>query len=150
VDASGQNRFSPRDIAGFDRLGGTDLTDQQNFFVYYSGTMVHPGGTFRLRESDDVVADGIWSFLGAAQVGSTLANDLFLEVHSRPWPDSTVNEPFRTMAPGKVPFEVVIARCASTIKTVTLQGQIDYGGWKTLDQLPMEPSLDPKLLTQPL
>ena len=134
----------------FDKLGGTDLTDQQNFFVYYTGSIVHPGGTFNLREFDDVVADGVWSFLGPQQVGSNLAADLFLEVHSRPWADTTYDVGTRTMAKGSVPFEVVVARCASTIKTVTLQGKVDAGPWKNIDQFPMTPVLDPRLLTQPL
>lgn len=149
-DTSGQNRFSPRDLAGFEKLGGTELTDQQNFFVYYTGSIVHPGGTFNLREYDDVVADGVWVFLGPTQVGSSLAADLFLEVHSRPWWDTTYDVGTRTMAKGSVPFEVIVARCASTIKTVTLQGKVDAGPWKNIDQFPMTPVLDPKLLTPAL
>ena len=148
-DTSGQNRFSPRDLAGFDRNGGTELTDQQNFFVYYTGSLVHPGGTFSMRELDDAVADGIWSFLGP-QVGSNLAADFFLEVHSRPWWDTTYDVGTRTMAKANVPVEVVVARCASTIKTVTVQGRLDAGPWKNIDQFPTVPVLDPRLLTQPL
>ena len=150
TDPTGQNHFSVGDIAGFDRLGGTELTDQQNFFVYYAGNLVHPGGTFRMRETDDVVADGLWSFLGPQQVGSNLANDFFLEVTSRPWADGTVNAPARAMAAGTVPFEVIVARCATTIKTVSVQGQLDSGPWKGLRDFPIEPVLDARLLTQPL
>lgn len=149
-DASGENRFSVRDIPGFDRLGGTEMTDQQNFFVYYTGMLNHPGGTFRMREADDVVADGVWSFLGPQKVGSNLANDFFLEVTSRPWADGTADEPAIALNQGKVPVEVVIARCASTIKPVTMQGAIGAGPWQGLDTFSTSPTLDPKLLTPPL
>lgn len=81
------------------------------------------------------------------RVGSNLANDFFLEVTSRPWPDGTSDEPARVMAKGKVPVEVVIARCASTIKPVTVQGQFNSGSF---DSLPTTATLDPKLLTPPL
>jgi hypothetical protein len=144
-DASGQNRFAVTDVHGFDRFGGTELSDQQNFFVYYTGTFVHPGGTFRMRELDDTVTDGAWAFLGP-QVGSTQKQDLFLEVHSRLWADATYDVASRTMPAGKVPIELVVARCTSTVKTVTLEGQVDSGAWMTLDQFPLEPKLDATLL----
>ena len=125
------------------------MTDQQNFFVYYTGTLAHPGGTFRMREFDDVVTDGVWAFLGP-QVGSTLKQDLFLEVHSRIWPDATYDVVSRSMPSSKVPIELVIARCGSTIKTVTLQGQVDSGPWMSLDMFPLEPKLDATLLSPAL
>lgn len=146
-DASGANQFSVRDVPGFDRLGGTEMTDQQNFFVHYSGVLAHPGGTFRMREADDVVADGLWSFVGSAQVGSNLSSNFFLEVTGRPWADGTVDEPARLIPASKVPFEVVIARCASTIKAITLQAKRDDGPWEGVEYLPTSPILDPALLT---
>jgi MYXO-CTERM domain-containing protein len=149
-DASGSNRFAVSDLTDFDRLGGTELTDQQNFFVHYSGMLDHPGGTFRMREADDVVADGMWSFLGSEQVGSNLVGDAFLEVQSRPWPDATVDAPSRLMPKGKIPFEVIVARCASTIKTVTIQGQWDTGPWEDFRYISTTPTFDPKLLTSPM
>jgi hypothetical protein len=148
-DASGQNRFAVSDVPGFDRLGGTDLSDQLNFFIYYTGALAHPGGTFHMRELDDVVADGVWAFLGP-QVGSTSKQDLFLEVHGRLWSDATYDVASRSMPSGKVPVEVVIGRCASTIKTVTLQGKVDSGDWWSLDMFPLEPKLDATLLAPAL
>lgn len=104
-----------------------------------------------MREFDDVVADGIWSFLGPQQVGSNLAKDFFLEVTSRPWADGTVDEPSRAMAAGKVAVEAVIARCTSAVKTVTtVQAQIGTGPWRGFDSLSTSPMLDPKLLTPAL
>jgi hypothetical protein len=144
-DASGQNRFAVTDIHGFDRFGGTNLSDQQNFFVYYTGAIAHPGGTFRMRELDDAVTDGAWAFLGP-QVGSTQKQDLFLEVTSRVWADATYDVASRAMPAGKVPIEIVIARCTSTVKAVTIEGQIDSGAWMSLDQFPLEPKLDATLL----
>lgn len=149
VDKSGQNRFAVSDIPGFDRYGGTNLSEKQNFIVHYSGTLAHPGGTFRMRELDDVVTDGVWAFLGP-QVGSTLESDLFLEVHSRPWTDATYDVGSRAMPAGKVAVELVIARCLSTVKAITFQGQVDSGSWMNLDAFPMEPKLDATLLAPAL
>ncbi len=148
-DDSGANRFSVRDIPGFDRDGGSDLTDQQNFFVHYKADLVHPGGTFAMREMDDGVEDAVWAFVGPTST-SNLPNDLFLEVHDRPYADWTVDEPVKTFAAGKVPLEIFVARCGETIKTVTVQGRIGNGPWTTFDYVPTVPVLDPKQMQPPL
>jgi len=148
-DPSGENRFTVGNIPGFDRNGGTLLTDQQNFYVHYRGTMSHPGGAFAMREANDVVAGGAWAFLGAAQVGSTLQSDIFLEVMDRPWPDLTYDAPSRVIGAGTVAFEVIIARCATTIEKVTMQGRVGGGAWRNMNEIPTTPVLDEKLLTQP-
>jgi hypothetical protein len=64
TDPSKNNQFSINDVDGFDRLGGTELSDTFNFFVTYTGTVDHPGGDLAMREGNDSVEDAVWVFLG--------------------------------------------------------------------------------------
>src|SRR5690606_6594648 len=92
TDPSNNNQFSVNDVDGFDRLGGTELSDTFNFFVTYSGALSHPGGPLSRRELDDSVEDAVWTFLGD-DAGAGGEADLFLEVHGFAWPDATSDEP---------------------------------------------------------
>lgn len=118
--------FAVTDIAGFDRLGGTLISDQANFVVRYSGTVAHPGGTFRMRETDDAVDGGLFVFLND-DVGSTSSSDLFLEVQFFGFiPDATPDAPSITLPAGPVPFEAILWRCTGSSDEAT-DLQIDIG-----------------------
>jgi hypothetical protein len=144
LDLSGQNRFSVPDVDGFRRAGGTELSDSANFFVHYSGMIVHPGGAFAMRERDDVVEDGVWSFIGP-QVGSILTTDLFLEVHGFPYPDKTVDAPSRIIPAGKVPIEVIVARCAKQIAPIHVEFSFGGGSFALLAGARNEPIINDTL-----
>jgi hypothetical protein len=118
--------FAVTDIAGFDRLGGTRISDQANFVVRYTGAVVHPGGAFRMREADDAVDGGISVFLND-DVGGTSTDDLFLEVQFFGFiPDATPDAPSITLPAGPVPFEAIVWRCTGSSDEST-DLQIDIG-----------------------
>ncbi len=118
--------FAVTDIAGFDRLGGTRISDQANFVVRYTGAVTHPGGTFRMREADDAVDGGLFVFLNG-DVGSTSSSDLFLEVQFFGFiPDATPDEPSISLPAGSVPFEAIVWRCTGSSDEAT-DLQIDIG-----------------------
>lgn len=144
VDASGQNRFSVTDLDGMLSNGGTEMTDTFNFFVQYTGTITHPGGQFRMRERDDVVEDGLWAFLGQ-NVGSLNVNNLFLEVHSFATPDKTPDEPSINLAAGKIPVEIIVARCAQQIKPVHIEVAFGAGAYQLVGNAPSTPAIDDTL-----
>lgn len=143
-DPTGSNQFAITDVDGFERLGGTDLSDQFNFFVRYTGTIKHPGGALSLREQDDTVEDGVWAFVGD-KVGSSITADLFLEVHGFVWPDKTADEPSLVFPAGDVPIEVIVARCAKPISDVDVQIQLGTSGWKLLGSAQTKPELSTTL-----
>jgi MYXO-CTERM domain-containing protein len=121
---SASTAFGVTDVAGFDQLGGTLVTDQSNFVVRYTGTVAAPSGTIRMREADDVVDGGLFVFAGA-NVGSTSISDLFLEAQFFTFiPDATDDEVSGTFAPGDVDFEAILWRCAGGDATDL---QIDVG-----------------------
>jgi len=121
--------FAVTDIAGFDRLGGTRISDQANFVVRYTGAVTHPGGALRMREADDAVDGGLFVFLND-DVGSTSSSDLFLEVQFFGFiPDATPDEPAITLGAGPVPFEAILWRCTGSSDEST-DLQIDMGGYR--------------------
>ncbi len=142
-EPQGSNSFSVTNVDGFQLNGGTDLSDQFNFFVWYQGTIKHPGGPLKIREADDSVEDGVWAFVGD-KVGSANTNDLFLEVHGFPWADKTSDEPSRAISAGDVPIEVFVVRCAKPIEPVDVQVDLG-GGWKLLGDAQTKPKLGPTL-----
>jgi hypothetical protein len=122
---SASTAFAVTDVAGFDRLGGTAVTDQSNFVVRYTGTVSTSSGTIRMRERDDDVDGGLFVFTGA-DVGSTSDSDLFLEVQFFSFiPDATSDEVTGSFAPGAVDFEAILWRCAGGEATDL---EIDVGG----------------------
>lgn len=124
TDPSQNNQFSVNDVEGFERLGGTELSDTFNFFVTYSGTLQHAGGPLALREADDSVEDAVWVFMdGQAGVGGE--SDLFLEVQGFAWPDATPDAPSADVAAGEVPIEAIVVRCTEAIKDVDVQIRAD-------------------------
>ena len=136
----GNNEFSVSDVPGFDRDGGTDLTDRFNFIVTYRAIVQHPGGTLAFRETDDAVEDGLWVFLGdAAGVGGE--EDYFFEVHGFYWWDGTEGEPSIDLPPGPIAVEVMIARCTEPIETVSLEFSTAGGPWLPASQLEAMPIL---------
>lgn len=143
-DGTGQNRFAVTDVDGFDRLGGTELSAQSNFFVTYAGKLKHPGGLLQMRERDDSVTDGLWVFLDK-NVGSTRPQDLFLEVFGFYTPEHTPDVPQLTMTPYDIPIEVILVRCASQIRDVSLEVSLGGSGWRLLADAPTAPSIDEKL-----
>jgi hypothetical protein len=144
-DGSGQNRFAVTDVNGFERLGGTALSAQSNFFVRYVGTIQHPGGRLQMRERDDSVSDGAWVFLDG-RVGSRRPEDLFLEVFGFYAWEHTSNEPALTSNAGDIPVEIIVVRCASAIRNVALEINMGGGGWRLVGEAPTSPSIDPTLL----
>jgi hypothetical protein len=131
------------DVAGFDQLGGTELSDQFNFIVRYVGTITHGGGSIQMRELDDDVRDAVWSWLGPG-VGSSLLTDVFLEVHGHAPADYTADVESGFFAAGPVPIEVMVLRCSQSIQTIDVQ--IDAGsGWQLVGNAPSLPQIDAQL-----
>lgn len=117
--------FAVTDVAGFDTLGGTSLSDQANFVVRYSGAIDHDGGAIDMREDDDAVDGGLFVFLDDA-VGSTSASSLFLEVqYFSLIPDATDDEVSISLPAGEVPFEAILWRCTGSDEATDLE--IDVG-----------------------
>jgi hypothetical protein len=144
TDPSQNNQFSVNDVDGFDRLGGTDLSDSLNFFVTYTGTITHPGGELAMRELDDSVEDAVWSFLGdKAGVGGEA--DLFLEVQGFIWPDASSDEPSANFPAGDVPIEIIVVRCTEAIKDVDVEIALGGGPWSLVGDAPSTPVITPQL-----
>ena len=141
TDPTMNNQFSVTDLDGFDRFGGTELSDTFNFVVTYEGTLAHPGGAFAMREADDSVEDALWVFLND-KVGSDNQADLFLEVHGFVWPDSTPDEPSVDLAAGDVPFQVILVRCTEPILDVDPEIRVGGGSWQAADQATYAPRID--------
>jgi hypothetical protein len=144
TDPTGSNKFAVVDIDGFDRLGGTDMSDQFNFVVTYTGKVKHPGGLLKMKELNDVVEDGVWVFLGG-KVGSSLKSDLFLEVHGFAWADSTPDEPSQSFAAGDLPIEIIVARCAKAISNVDVMISLNGGPFTLVGNAPTLPEINDKL-----
>lgn len=141
ADPGGMNRFAITDVPGFDRLGGTMLSDQFNFIVRYTGTVSHPGGALAMRESDDSVEDAVWVFLDG-EVGASSTADLFLEVHGYATSDATGDEPSRTVAAGDVPIEIMLIRCSMQIREMRVQMRVAGGAWQNMADIPTLPIVD--------
>jgi hypothetical protein len=138
----GDNDFAVASVPGFDRDGGTDLTDKYNFLVTYRGTIDHPGGFLAFREANDSVVDGLWVFLDS-DVGTGGEDEMFLAVHGFAWPDGTDDEPFIDLAPGQYEVEIIVARCTEAIdEPTTVQFSVANGAWTAAPQLPTTPWLD--------
>ncbi|RMG98969.1 MAG: hypothetical protein D6705_04460 [Deltaproteobacteria bacterium] len=144
TDPTMNNQFSVTDLDGFDRYGGTDLSDTFNFVVTYLGTLDHPGGTLSMREADDAVEDALWVFLGDA-VGSDNPADLFLEVHGFIWPDATPDEPTTTLPAGGVAVQAIAIRCTEPIQDVDPEVWFEGTGWLPFDAATWTPALDESL-----
>ena len=144
TDPSNNNQFSINDIDGFDRLGGTELSDTFNFFVTYTGTITHPGGTLSMRENDDSVEDAVWAFLGD-KAGNGGENDLFFEVQGFAWPDASSDEPDADFGPGDLPIEAIVVRCTESIKDVDVEIQLPNSQWALVGDIASMPPIDPKL-----
>ncbi len=144
TDPSQNNQFSINEIDGFDRLGGTELSDTFNFFVTYTGTLKHPGGELAMREGDDSVEDAVWVFLGD-QAGKGGEDQLFLEVQGFAWPDATSDEPAANFPAGDLPIEAIVVRCTEAIKDVDVQVLLPNSQWQLLGAAPSTPPIDPML-----
>lgn len=130
--------FGIGDVPGFDQYGGTDANVPYNFIVTYSGILNHPGGTLRIRESDDEVADGVWVFLGD-DVGTGGEDEYFLEVNGFWWWDGTTGEPETTLPAGPVEIEVMIARCTEPLDDVSFDISFDGGPWQPIENADIRP-----------
>ena len=147
-DASGNNDFALRDVPGFERDGGTLLSDQYNFIVRYRGAVVHAGGDFAMRERNDSVEDGVWAFAGD-NIGSDNVNDLFLEVHGFVSADLTSDEPSKDTAAADVPVEFILIRCTDQIEPVDVELRLGVGAWTAVGASPTLPELDPETFPAP-
>lgn len=151
-----ENRFGVRDVEGFDSgtLGGSERTDQFYFTVRYTGVVEHPGGSFRMSESqifdptqnDDDFEDAIFAFVGS-DVGSTFESDLFFEVHGFAWPDATTDEPSTSFSAGDVDVEIVVLRCMMTFGSRDLGVALSLGGapYEFFTDQPTRPTVDTTL-----
>ena len=144
TDPSQNNQFSINEIDGFNRLGGTELSDTFNFFVTYTGTLKHPGGDLAMREGDDSVEDAVWVFLGD-QAGKGGEDELFLEVQGFAWPDATSDEPSANFPAGDLPIEAIVVRCTEAIKNVDVQVQLPNSQWQLVGAAPSTSPIDPEL-----
>lgn len=143
TDPTNNNQFSINDVDGFDRLGGTELSDTFNFFVTYTGTIQHPGGSVAMREGDDSVEDAVWAFLGD-KAGKGGENDLFLEVQGFAWPDATSDEPEANFPAGDLAIEAIVVRCTEAIKDVDVELGLN-NQWSLVGDAPTTPIIDPVL-----
>ncbi|HGG58069.1 MAG TPA: hypothetical protein ENK31_09770 [Nannocystis exedens] len=141
TDPTQNNQYSVNDVPGFDRLGGTMLSDTFNFFVTYSGTIEHPGGILKMREADDQVEDAVWVFLGDA-VGIGDEDDLFLEVHGFAWPDKTDDEPAGSAPAGELPIEAILVRCTEDIKDVDVEIRLPDAEWMLVGEVASTPVIN--------
>jgi hypothetical protein len=144
TDPTNNNQFSINDIDGFDRLGGTELTDSFNFFVTYTGSLSHPGGSLAMREEDDSVEDALWVFLDE-NVGSDNEQQLFLEVQGFAWPDKTPDEPVAAFAPGDTQIEAILIRCTEQIKDVSVEISVADGPWALVGDVATTPVINDEL-----
>ncbi len=141
-DGTGANQFAITDVDGFDRLGGTELSDQFNFFVLYRGTVSHSGGLISMREKDDWLEDGLWVFLHD-DVGSSSTADIFLEVHGFIWSDDDEVSGFYPV--GDVPFEAIVARCSKQIADVDIQISFNGGDFQLVGDVVTAPLINDEL-----
>ncbi len=141
VDPSANNQYALRNVPGFDRLGGTESSDQFNFVVLYTGTLDHAGGSIGMRERDDDVKDALWGWMGPGAGGND-SSDLFLEVHGRVFPDGTVDEPSGGFPGGDVPFEALVLRCSTSLMDVHVEVSFGGGPWTLVGAVGTKPSLD--------
>lgn len=145
--------FAVTDVGGFDfqNLGGTELSDQYNFFVRYTGwidnTQGGAGGDFYMREQDDDVGQGsptdyggVWVFLGA-DVGSGSYDELFLGVNAFSLCfDGSGDEPGATSGPGFVPVEIIMIRCNTDGPPVDVELRFGASGpWLPVGDQPTAP-----------
>jgi MYXO-CTERM domain-containing protein len=144
TDPSNNNQFSINDVDGFDRLGGTELSDTFNFFVTYTGTLKHPGGDLAMREGNDSVEDAVWVFLGD-QAGKGGEDQLFLEVQGFAWPDATSDAPSANFPAGDLPIEAIVVRCTEKISNVDVEVQLPNSQWQLVGNAPSTPPIDPEL-----
>lgn len=144
TDPTGLNQFAITNVPGFDKNGGTELSDQFNFIVLYLGTVTHPAGAISIREKDDVVSDGIWVFLGA-NVGSANTNDVFLEVHSHATTDLTVDAPTANFPTQDLPIEAMILRCNDKLIDIDIELSQGGGTFAAFTAGKTKPKLDSKL-----
>ncbi len=138
------NNFGITDVAGFDRFGGTELSDQFNFVVLYVGTIAHRGGPFRMREGDDDVADALWAFVGP-DVGG---DDMFLEVHGHIPADGTGDTVSANFDAQDLPIEAMLLRCNTSLEgqAVELEADVnDGGGFRLVGEQPTKPLVDDAL-----
>ncbi|HEU4536071.1 MAG TPA: MYXO-CTERM sorting domain-containing protein [Polyangiaceae bacterium] len=145
-EESGDNDFAITDVPGFDRFGGTELSDQFNFIVLYLGTIAHPGGRFALREQNDDIRDALWAFVGDG-VGSANTNDLFLEVHGHAPADFTDDEPSDDFEPQDLPIEAMLLRCSGSIdgQAIDLEADLNGAGWRPVGEHATKPRIDATL-----
>ncbi len=144
TDPSNNNQFSVNDVDGFDRHGGTVLSDTFNFFVTYTGTITHPGGEIGMREGNDEVEDAVWAFLGD-KAGTGQEMDLFLEVQGFAWPDATPDENFGNFPAGDVPIEAIVVRCTEAIKNVDVEITVPPNDWMLVGNAPTVPVINTDL-----
>jgi hypothetical protein len=149
ADESGGNNFAVTDVPGFDRFGGTELDDQFNFIVLYTGTIAHPGGLFGMQEDDDDVSDALWAFVGPGVGGSNVDSDLFLEVHGHVPADITDDVVTRPFDAQDLPIEAMILRCTTSLEGQAVDLLVNLNGgeddWKLVGEQPTKPLLDAKL-----
>lgn len=143
-DASGGNQFALRNVPGFDRLGGTELSDQFNFIVRYFGTLSHPGGNISMREQDDMVQDAIWTWLGDG-VGSSNTDDVFLEVHDLAGFDLTSDVETANYTAGALDFEAMVIRCNDVLEDVDIQVRFGSGAWQAVGAVSSLPEINDTL-----
>ena len=140
-EPEGSNDFAVTDVPGFSDNGGTEMSEQQHFLVWYRGVIEHPGGVFGVRERDDVVEDLLWVLLGD-DVGASREQDLFLEVHGYAWPDATSDEPSATFPAGDLLVEAMVIRCSVAISDVDVEYAVDRGPWGILSDAQVRPVTD--------
>lgn len=144
TDPSQNNQFSVNDVDGFDRHGGTVLSDTFNFFVTYTGTVTHPGGEIGMREGNDSVEDAVWTFLGD-KAGTGYDMDLFLEVQGFIWPDETADEPAAAFPAGDVPIEAIVVRCTENISDVDVEILVPPNDWTLVGDAATKPVINTDL-----
>jgi MYXO-CTERM domain-containing protein len=143
------DQFAVSDVDGFDfgTLGGSLLSDQNNFFVWYRGTLHHPGGTIQMREADDSVDDGIIALLGS-DVGTSDPYAHMFFVHGFLSNDDEV-ETWNLKA-GDIPIEIIMIRCNADFTDVDVQMSLAGRPFFLIGDQPTSPLITEELFPPPL
>lgn len=144
----GTGRFSVRDIQGFERLGGTALSDQANFVARFFGTISHPGH-FSLRErNDDVENSAVWVFTGG-HVGTGGPGDHLFQVFSYLFGNDDEEVTLAGLTgPGDLAVEVIVVWCSGAgVEPFTLEASLTSGSgpWQIFGEIPSRPTINADL-----
>lgn len=144
---SATGRFSVRDIQGFERLGGTELSDQANFVARFFGTISHTGHLSLRERDDDVDNSAFWVFTGG-HVGTGGPGEHLLQIFSYIGFDDDVVTLAGLTGPGDLAVEVIVVWCSGAgVEPFTLEASLTSasGPWQIFGAVPAQPMVNADL-----